>query len=193
MEVKIWLDPESSASVLELASTTDASVKARLTENTYARVWGRLKSFNSKKHVGAIVIRPVMDYNEIQYHLLEATTVHLHMTRGPPGGGKQALQQGLGQHQQQQQQHNGYDAGAGAAAGAGGAKVLPARLSGAARRVYGCLNQAPQSNEGLHVHEIAGRLHMDIVEVSKAGDDLLSEGLIYTTVDDNTWAVLDDI
>jgi len=188
MEVKVWIDPESSASDLEQASTTDAKIKAKLTENTYARVWGRLKSFNNKKHVGAIVIRPVTDYNEIQYHLLEATTVHLHMTRGPPGGAKPVQQLDNGQGgQQQQQQQNGYDAGA------GGAKVLPARLSGAARRVYGCLNQTPQSNEGLHVHEIAERLHMDITDVGKAGDDLLSEGLIYTTVDDSTWAVLDDI
>jgi len=58
--------------------------KAATKEGEYLRVFGRLKAFNNKRHVAAHVIRPITDYNEGQYHLLEATAVHLYFTRGPP-------------------------------------------------------------------------------------------------------------
>ena len=37
----------------------------------------------------------------------------------------------------------------------------------------------------------ATRINMDVNEVLKAGDELQGLGLIYTTVDDHTWAVLE--
>lgn len=66
-----------------------------------------------------------------------------------------------------------------------------AGLSASARKVFGCLKNSPQSNEGLHLQDIAQRLGMETSEVARAGDDLLSMGVIYTTVDDFTWAILD--
>lgn len=151
----------------------------------YARVFGRLKAFNNKRHVGAHVVVPVQDLNEVQYHMLEATFVHLHLTRGPPaskdGGANGANGQANGQA-------SGYED-----VGNGKGRVLPAGLSGGAKRVYNCLSTSPQSNEGLHLHDIATRLGMEIVDVNKAGDELLNQGMIYTTVDDQTWAILDDL
>lgn len=50
----------------------------------WARIIGSLKAFGGKRHVNAHQIQPIHDLNEINYHLLEATAVHLYFTRGPP-------------------------------------------------------------------------------------------------------------
>jgi len=187
IEVKLWTDSDSRLATDTMDSA--GSEKPRLVENAYARVWGRLKAFNDKRHVGAHVIRPLADYNEIQYHLLEATYVHLYFTRGPPeqfaSGNKGALAGHVGQQQQQQQQDGG---GYGDGAGTG---VSLSALSMPARRVYQTLRSSPQNNEGLHVQNIAAKLGMQVSEVLKAGDELVGHGKIYTTIDDNTWAILE--
>ncbi|KAF2189496.1 replication protein A, subunit RPA32 [Zopfia rhizophila CBS 207.26] len=174
IEVKLWVDTD--------AAEQPNSNKPKLVENAYCRVWGKLKSYNNKKHVGAHIIRPVEDYNEISYHLLEATAVHLYFTRGPPGGatGGGAVNGGYGQ----QTQTGGYD---------GGSVALPSLqgVSPMAKKVYELMRTSPQTNEGLHQQEIAARLGVDTSEVARAGDDLLSAGVIYTTVDDQTWAILE--
>lgn len=179
IEVKQWIDPEAFGGDADAPGAD----KPRLVENGYARVWGRLKAFNNKRHVGAHVIRPLTDLNEVQCHMLEATYVHLHVTRGgPPGGGGGGAA--------------GAKDNAGAQGGevqANGARGLPAGLGSAARRVFACLGSGVQSNEGLHMQDIASRLGLEIADVAKAGDELLGQGLIYTTVDDQTWAVLDDL
>ncbi|WPH04437.1 single-stranded DNA binding protein 30K chain [Acrodontium crateriforme] len=172
IEVKVWID-----------STDDGATEKQkqLGEQAYARVWGRLKAFNNKRHVGANIIRPITDFNEVSYHLLEATAVHLHFTRGPP---------------ESLQAKGGASGGAanGAAGsfdqGVGGTKVPPS-ASMAARKVFQAIKESPQTNEGLHMQEIASRLNMDPSEVMKAGEELGSLGLVYTTVDDHTWAILD--
>lgn len=171
MEVKQWIDPESNP---------DDGLKPELGESAYARVWGRLKQFNNKRHVGAVVIRPVTDFNEVQYHLLEATAVHLYFTKGPLGGAKQA--------------DGGLENGYGHDSGMNGAnKSMPAGLSAGARKMYACLKDGAVTNEGLHVQDLAVRANMDIADVGKAADELLNHGMVYTTVDDQTWAILEDI
>ncbi|KAF2791613.1 replication protein-like protein A 32 kDa subunit [Melanomma pulvis-pyrius CBS 109.77] len=171
IEVKKWVDSDA----IEQDST-----KTKLTEGSYCRAWGKLNSFNDRKHVGAQIIRPVEDLNEVSYHLLEATVVHLHFTRGPPSGAAATTGGNVPQQQQQQQ-----------AAGAGFVAADLAGYSSAAKRVFQHMRQAEQTNEGLHQQDIAAKLGMDPAEVARAGDDLLSGGLIYTTVDDLTWAVLE--
>lgn len=166
----MWIDTEAAS-----AMETDEN-KPKLQLSTYARVWGRLKLFGSKRHVGAHVIRPLTDYNEIQYHLLEATAVHLFFTRGPPESlDKIAIQ----------------NAHANLEGELAGARALPSNLSSLARRVHKVLETTPQSNEGLHMHDIASRLGVETVDVQHAGDELLNSGIIYTTEDDHTWAILD--
>lgn len=155
-------------------------IKAKLVEGAYCRAWGKLKSFNDRKHVNAQIIRPVEDMNEVSYHLLEATAVHLYFTRGPVGGTNSAS--------------GGAAANGGQGAQTGGGAYGGADLSGygqVAKRVFQFLRESPQSNEGLHQQEIAANLGIDMAEVARAGDDLLAGGLIYTTVDDQTWAVLE--
>ena len=125
------------------------------------------------------MIRPIEDMNEISFHMLEATAVHLYFTRGPPGQAGGAVANGAGGNQQQ-----------GADGGNYGAYDL-AGYNQTAKRVFQFLRETKQSNEGVNQYEIASELKIDVADVAKAGDDLLSGGLIYTTIDDQTWAVLD--
>jgi replication factor A2 len=174
--VKQWVDGDAPAE----------TAKSPLQENTYVRVYGRLKPFNNKRHVGAHVVRPITDFNEINMHLLEATYVHLYFTRGPP----ESLQgAGGGGGNPMVVEPGGYGGAANGAVGGGG-KPLP-HMSATARRVFNQLQSAPQNNEGLHVQNIAAQLGLPTNDVFKAGDELLGLGIIYTTVDDETWAVLE--
>ena len=153
--------------------------KPKLIEHEWARVWGKLKEFNNKRHVGAHVIRPITDKMEIQYHLLEATAVHLYFSRGP-----------LDQIKRENGGANGdtnmHDGGGNTTNG----QTMPL-LSGAAKQVFQTLKSSPQSNEGLHVQNIAANAKMNVAEVRKAGGELMSHSLIFTTVDDDTWALLE--
>ncbi|KAF1923949.1 replication protein A, subunit RPA32 [Didymella exigua CBS 183.55] len=171
IEVKQWIDSD----------TVDQNdpVKAKLVEGSYCRAWGKLKSFNDRRSVGAQIIRPVEDMNEVSYHLLEATYIHLQLTRGPPGG----VNTGAG----------AANANSGAAQQDGGAYGSHdlAGYNAVAKKVFQFLRTTPQGNEGINQNEIAAGLGLESVDVLRAGDDLLSGGLIYTTVDDHTWAVLE--
>lgn len=179
IEVKQWIDAEAYNNPEDPSNAK----RDQLVEQGYARVWGRLKAFNNKRHVGAQIIRPVTDFNEIQYHLLEATAVHLHFSRGPPetlqnGADKGAMVAANGHGAQQ---NGGQTMGGGPLAG----------MSLAARKVYETIKNTPQTNEGLHVQDISVRAKMDIADAAKGGRELQDAGLIYTTMDDDTWAVLD--
>lgn len=188
IEVKVWIDAEAFSD-----PGHPGNEKPKPVEQGYARVWGRLKAFNNKRHVGANIIRPIQDYNEIQYHLLEATVVHLHFTRGPLESLQQANQQknAMNGAQGNGDANQGFDGAGGMAGGASGVKQLPAGVSRAARQVYATLMDAPQTHEGLHVQEIASRASMEMSEALKGADELSSLGMLYTTVDDQTWAILD--
>jgi hypothetical protein len=70
-------------------------------------------------------------------------------------------------------------------------KEFSALVSDTAEMVFEVLLFEPQNDEGLHVKDIAQKSGMLLNDVFKAGNVLLSEGLIYTTVDDETWAILD--
>ncbi|KAL2044395.1 hypothetical protein N7G274_003100 [Stereocaulon virgatum] len=179
VEVKLWVDADEMNSM----DTSEGTVsKPKLVENEWARVWGRLKAFNNRRHVGAHVIRPITDKMDITYHLLEATYVHLYFTKGFLNSIKQEGGTANGN------QEVGY--GGGGADTSMNGRSMP-NVSQNARTVYKVLRESPQNNEGLHVQNIASRASMNVNEVLKAGDELLSHSMIFTTVDDNTWAILE--
>jgi replication factor A2 len=163
------------------------SSKPKLVEDGYCRVWGRLKAFNNKRHVGAHIIRPITDYNEIHYHFLEATAVHLFFTRGPPPTSQNGSNQPNGHGNANAQHHTaGHAAGSAQAADAHLSHISPL-----GRRILATLKNTPQSNEGLHVQMIASHMGVSTNEVYKGTEELVAAGVIFTTVDDHTWAVLD--
>ncbi|KAI9257918.1 hypothetical protein BY458DRAFT_441058 [Sporodiniella umbellata] len=52
-----------------------------LVADAYVRVYGRLGQFNGRTNVVAFTIRPIVDHNEITYHLLEAIHSHISYTK----------------------------------------------------------------------------------------------------------------
>ncbi|KAK1700113.1 hypothetical protein BDP55DRAFT_723713 [Colletotrichum godetiae] len=189
IEVKKWVDTDKK---------DDADEKLEI--EGHVRVWGRLKSFNGKRHVGAHFIRPVTDFNEVNYHLLEATYVHLHFTKGPlnadgsgPAANGGAGGGGGGEDGMFVDGGDGYGAGGGAAAG-GGNPAQASKLRGVsanAQKMFNFINNAPGGNEGVHLNQISSGAGLAMRATLEAADELLSQGLIYTTIDDETWAILD--
>ncbi|KAH6856544.1 hypothetical protein B0I37DRAFT_412462 [Chaetomium sp. MPI-CAGE-AT-0009] len=171
IEVKKWIDADNPEAAQPLA------------QDTYVRVFGQLKSFNGKRHVGAHFIRPIQDFNEVNYHLLEAVYVHLQLTKGAGG-------QGAG--------GNGVDADGdsmfvdGGYGGAGPDPGSDARLAPCgpnARALYNFLANAP--GDGAHVSQVVAGTRMEAPVVTAAAQELLNMGIIYTTDDDDTWAILE--
>ncbi|KAI3088325.1 hypothetical protein CBS147353_232 [Aspergillus niger] len=188
IEAKQWIDSMTADSMdTDDINNTKAATGRRdgkVELNGYAKVFGKLKSFGNKRFVGAHCVRPVKSLDEVHCHLLEASAVHLFFTRGPPGGGASGAG-GVG------------DVGAKGDAAMGGTgddygagKNLPA-MSPVAKRVYQLLRTEPQSNEGLHAQLIAAKLSLPMPDVARAGDELLTAGVIFSTVDEQTWAILE--
>lgn len=186
IDVKKWVDAER-------ADDSDAEFQV----DQQVRIWGRLKSFNGKKHVGAHFIRAVDDYNEVQYHLVEAAYVHLYITKGPPVPGQQAAATTQGQKGQDGESMFVDDAGYGAAGGnrggAGGETPQQklAQCHPNSVKFYNYLANTAGSNEGLHVDMIKTGTGMSLRDTLAAGEELNSCGLVYTTVDDETFAILE--
>ncbi|KAH7030808.1 replication protein A 32 kDa subunit [Microdochium trichocladiopsis] len=169
IEVKQWLDSDKQ---------DEASSKADIPLDSYVRVWGRVRNFN-RRHVGAHVIKPVQDFNEVNYHLLEATYVHLFFTKGglPSAGGAN----GSG-GDSMFVDNDSY--------GNSGGNASLAGMSANARKMFQWLQNAEGGNEGVNLHMIAQGARMSVPDVMAASEELIGPGLIYTTVDDETFAIL---
>jgi replication factor A2 len=147
-------------------------------QDQYVKVFGTLKEFNSKRHVAAVFVRPISDFNEIPHHLLEATLVHLQLTRGSPNGAAGGADNGANQ---MSNQGGGYD------------QQVNQRLfkmSQASQKVYQFLSNTAYGNEGCNKAEIARGLNMELNACHRAGTELIDAGLLFTTMDDDTWAIM---
>lgn len=174
IEVKKWID-------VDKADDADPGYE----QDAYVRVWGRLKSFSNKRHVGAHVIRPIADFNEVNYHMLEATYVHMYFTKGPLGGQGGANPNGDSMFVD----GGGYNDNAGGNAGPTSTKL--AGCSAQSKKMFNFMNDTPGGNEGIHLNVITNSTGMSVRDVLTGADELLGQGLIYTTVDDETWAILE--
>lgn len=154
---------------------------ATLPQDTYIKAFGRLKEFGSTRHVLALIMRPIEDHNEISCHLLESTLVHLQTSRGLPSKDGTNTRTGAG---------DDMDVDGGLGNGMDNAKNLSG-LSVNAKKVYQYIEEAKQSHEGVHLQQIAQGLHMELNQIQKGGNELLDKGLIYSTVDEDTWALLE--
>ncbi|KAF3901506.1 hypothetical protein ABW20_dc0107330 [Dactylellina cionopaga] len=183
IEVKQFKDNKQAVGDMDdEGGTSDRSTGLQV--NAYARVVGNIKQFNNKRNIGTQSVRSVTDFNEIQCHFLEATAVHLHFTRGPPES-QQAKHTG-GANTYQQGGATAYNedtamGGAGNIAGANAA-VLPPGISAAARKIYALLKNRQDSSEGMHVSMIAENTKITMGETYKAVDELLTNGICFTTM-----------
>ncbi|KAG5294087.1 single-stranded DNA binding protein p30 subunit [Histoplasma capsulatum G186AR] len=179
IEVKLWLEKNAVNPTGDDMDTGDAprSSESEIPINGYAKVWGKLNNFNNRRNFVAHVIRPITNIDEYNCHFLEATAIHLYYTRGPVGG-----------HLGDEKPLPGATHASGGGPFAG--KTLPP-MSPLARKMYETLSNTPQSNEGLHVQHLASLMGLPVGEVYKAKEELLSLALIFSTVDDNTLAILE--
>ncbi|KAL2869206.1 putative replication factor-a protein [Aspergillus lucknowensis] len=180
IEAKQWVTPGTEDS---MDTADDLAPAANGVEiNGYAKVFGKLKSlYGDRKVVTTHSVKPITDINELHCHFLEAAAIHLFFTRGPPpsaGGGGGAKDAAMG------------GVGAGGYGGETGGGHLPA-MSPVARRMYNLLKNKPQTNEGLAAQQIAAELGLPMADVARAGDELLTAGVIFSTVDEQTWALLE--
>lgn len=180
LDVKKWVDVEKQE---------DAEPK--FAPDQYVRVWGRLKTFNGRKHLGANFIRSIEDVNEVNYHMVEATYVHLFFTKGLPAGGNGGGGAGGGA---------GADAGGAGGGdsmfvdgynGGGGTEAKVAKCSPSARKMWHSMMHSSPADEGHTIGQIMSDTNMSLRDVAAAAEELLNEGLIYTTVNDQTWSILE--
>ncbi|KAL4918373.1 hypothetical protein BDW62DRAFT_181850 [Aspergillus aurantiobrunneus] len=184
VEAKQWITPSD-----DMDTTDDLGKEGKdkngVEINGYAKVYGKLKAlFGDRKVINTHCVRPLTNINELHFHFLEAAAVHLFHTRGPPGPAGGGGKLGGGDAAM-----GGYD-GAGDSGAYGGGMSLP-NVSPVARRVFNLLKTEPQSNEGLHAQFIAAKLSLPPSDVMRAGEELVNAGMIFSTVDDQTWVVLD--
>ena len=188
VEAKNWSDTDAPTHDDE--GNPLPSSRVPLEVGQWAKAYGTIKFLNNRRYIYISMIRAIQDKNEINHHLLEATYMHLYFTRGPPeqftaGGGAAD-----GASQQQGYQDYGQQAGAVPNIQGGNQRMLQ-MLSPAARKAYQCLVSTPQTNEGLHIQEIATNARMSVEEAKNASNELLERSLIFTTVDDFTFALLE--
>lgn len=169
--VKRWIDPAK------------AETMPRFAPDTYVRVFGHIQTFEGKRNVTANFMRAIEDFNEVNYHLLEATYVHLNLTKGTAAaggdqGGDSMDTSGDGLFVDNR--------------GAGGDAALQQKLgpcSRNARAVYMYLSK--HDSEGAHLHQVAAGTKLPAGDIVAATDELLGHGLVYTTNDDETWAIME--
>ena len=174
VDVKKYIDPDKHDDSL-----------GGLQIDMHVHVWGKLKPFGGKQVVQAHIIRPVESIDEVNCHMLEASYVHLYMTRGPPGGGANSNTTNNNNKNNNSDSlfvddGRGHDPSA--------AKLDSCRPG--SRRVHAHL-ASNGGTEGLHLQYIANSLGMSVRDVMQAAEELLSMGLIYTTADDETWAIME--
>jgi replication factor A2 len=175
IEVKKWIDSDKAETAVDFAP------------DTYVRVFGRLQSYNGKRSVNAHYIRAITDFNEVNYHLLEATHVHLLMTKGSSAAGGGQGGAGTDADGDSMFVDSGY--GASAAGGGGAADARLATCSPGARAVYNFMANSP--GDGANVGQVVAGTRMSAADVLTAAEELLGHGVIYTTDNDETWAILD--
>lgn len=181
IEVKKWVDSATRDS-METDEKGPGDGKSEVVLNGYARVFGAIKTFANKRYIGAHSVRPLTNLNELHSHLLEATAVHLFFTRGPPGGA------GAGA--------GGNGAGGDAVMGgaddySGGPNKALMSVSPLGRKIYNLLKSESQDDAGLEMQHIASRLSLPTMDVARAGEELLNAGVIFTTMNEHTWAILE--
>jgi len=180
-------------------------------EGIYVRVVGQLRANKDRRNIAVHHMRPVTDYNELTFHLLEAIQAHLYFTRG--GATRAAAAPGAAgaAGAAAPQYGGGYGGGATVTVGAGygggavgggyrpGAPAmtgnpvpsgLPSGLNPTQGRVMKVIKDC-RAPEGIHVEAIAQQLGMSLGEVRKTVEFLSEEGHIFSTTDEHHYRSTD--
>ncbi|KAK9794024.1 hypothetical protein WJX73_004022 [Symbiochloris irregularis] len=167
-EVCHWIDADQEPEQL-------AQKKADWRPGVYARVHGNMRNFENKRTIVAFSIRPIVDFNELTYHLLSCMFQHAYFTTGSATA--PAPMGGLGPSAQMaptMPQYGGDQAG--------GANMTPVQ-----RAVIGIFQKADStSSQGITTGDLANALagQFSAQEIQNAVTHLVEEGHVYTTIDE---------
>jgi len=181
-------------------------------EGIYVRVVGQLRANKDRRNIAVHHMRPVTDYNELTFHLLEAIQAHLYFTRGGAtraaaaagaagaagpmgvaapqfgggfGGAPVTVGVGYGGSG-----GSGYRPGAPAMTGNPVPSGLPPGLNLTQGRVMKAIKDC-RAPEGIHVEAITQQLGMSLGEVRKTVEFLSEEGHIFSTTDEHHYRSTD--
>ncbi|MBW0499473.1 hypothetical protein O181_039188 [Austropuccinia psidii MF-1] len=169
----ILLQVEDGTGLIEVrkwAESTDGEVdgldsQSGIQEHDWIRVIGAPKIFNGKKHVSGLRLQKIEDFNEINYHLLDTVRVTLSYDRGTiDRGHAMNIDQPISHGKIVQPQHD--------ARNPKQAKIM----------AFFARGQFP--DEGVHVQEIARECGLRVEEVVEETTQLMADGELYTTIDD---------
>lgn len=142
------------------------------------RILGQLKSFQNRRSVSAGHIRPVVDFNEVMYHRLDAVHHHLQRTKGLKSSDTNG--------------HSSTAAGANTDMSAYSSNVNQntadafQQLPALGKKIMNLVvAEADNSSEGVHVNHIARVLKGDLAQIRETVEELTSEGYLYTASDDD--------
>ena len=171
--VKKWVDAD--------ADDSDAERRAVFKEGVVVRVIGQLRSFNHMKNLVAFSIHPITDFNEYTFHFLEVVHTHLRHTKGPvpaAAGGAAPMAAPMGGA-----------APVAAGYGAPAAPAAPAQGASLSDLVLKFFQAKGEANDaGATVQDAAAALASNGVQpdtVRGLVDDLVNEGHLYSTIDDD--------
>ncbi|WWC88544.1 uncharacterized protein L201_003455 [Kwoniella dendrophila CBS 6074] len=162
IDVRLWLD-----------SADDEAGKAKgIEQDHYVGIMGSLKMFGGKRHISATHIRPITDFNEIHNHFLKALYVSLSLRGASTGGGGAAAPAGSS--------HADYSAGVQSHSNESAFSGLPALQ----RRIMEFVSK-DDTDDGMHVSAISRQVGSGNGEdVMEAVEQLMSDGLLFSTIDD---------
>ncbi|KAI7864980.1 hypothetical protein BDF14DRAFT_1829202 [Spinellus fusiger] len=149
IEVRTW----SEASATE----EDEAKRRELVVDTYVRVFGRINNFNNRMNCISYTMRPIIDFNEINYHFLECVHTHLLLTVKPKPVVVAGAQTGQG--------HVTLDINA---------------------QVINVIKSFNEHDDGVHIDEVVEKLkaHHSPDSIRAAIEDLSNEGHCYATMDE---------
>ncbi|EPY51325.1 single-stranded DNA binding protein Ssb2 [Schizosaccharomyces cryophilus OY26] len=173
---------EDGTGMIEVRHWEHIDALSELATDTYVRVYGNIKVFSGKIYIASQYIRNIKDHNEIHYHFLEAISVHVHFTQKPQLTGTAPSAFG----------NPVPNAGSAPASNSLEQKLAEYSLTPTQMIVMQAIHNAPDTNEGVHVRQLAQSVGPGI-DLTAVTDFLQQEGIIYTTIDENHFkSVLQD-
>lgn len=173
IDVRWWSDAENGESADEKRSI--------ISEMTYARVVGKVRNFQGTKQIVAFDVRPVKDFNEVTYHMINAVQVHLaHTTAASAPVDNNGPGFGFGAAPVAQNT----PAATGAAPMTGGAD---SNLNEIQKSVMEIIDQHGAGEMGCEFGAVKAQLgnRFDEGQLREAIEFLSSEGHLYSTIDED--------
>ncbi|KAL2621550.1 hypothetical protein R1flu_001755 [Riccia fluitans] len=187
IEVKKWIDGQDSEELVELRN---------IRNGIYVRIYGQLRSFQGKKNVVALSVRPIKQFDEVTFHFLEAIYVHAYnlKSQGVTVGSKSSASTRVmfSAHPALPVTPN---PSANMRSNISSQYMAPASVPVGCNSMNECQNRVQAlfdepanlvMEQGLHVDEVARRTAgFTKQQVKEAIDHLANEGFIYATIDED--------